>query len=280
MLPRAMRERRFLRLGAKPPPAPPPAPGDDRYFQLSEEQITELTGYIIHREKWVDRHLLPYCNPAGKDVLVFGCGFGNEVLWAARHGARSVLALDLSPALSPVPCRRAMQKLGITYDRYEFRRQNIHEMALTGERYDLIVSNSVFEHVMDLKGVLGAFRALLRPAGRVAIFSGSLWYSSIGGHIGEGPWEHISRSPAELKPELSARHWDVLCNQLNRMTVTDFLQAVRSVGMIVLQLRLGPDPNLDQLVDHLPRIRQRGYVSSTDLSIESLGCELCFEENL
>jgi hypothetical protein len=134
--------------------------------------------------------------------------------------------------------------------------------------------------VLDLKGALGAFRKLLRPGGRVVIFAGSLWYSSNGGHIGKGPWEHLSRSSVELKPELSVRHWDVFCNQLNRMTVTDFLQALRSVGMIVLQMRLGPDPNLDQLADHLPRIRQRVDVSPTDLSIESISCELCFEENL
>jgi hypothetical protein len=50
--------------------------------------------------------------------------------------------------------------------------------------------------------------------------------------------------------------------------------------MIVLQLRLGRDPNIAQLADHLPRIRQRSDVSPTDLSIVSIGCELCFPENL
>jgi SAM-dependent methyltransferase len=262
------------------PSRTPRALDDAQYFQLSAEQITELTAYIIRREKSLDRHLLPYCDPAGKDVLVFGCGFGNEALWAARHRARSILAVDLSPALSPVPFQNALRKLRIKFDRYEFRRQNIHETALAGERYDLIISNSVFEHVMDLKGVLEAFRELLRPGGRVVIFASSLWYSSNGGHIGKGPWEHLSRTPAELRPELSERHWDVLCNQLNRMTVIDFLQAVRSVGMIVLQLRLGSDPRLDQLATQLPRIRERSNVSPTDLSIEWISCELCFEENL
>jgi SAM-dependent methyltransferase len=248
-------------------------PGDADYYQHTPEQITELRDYIIRREKALDRDLLPYGDPAGKDVLVFGCGFGNEVLWAARHGARSVLAIDLSPAISPLP-------LSIDYDRYEFRRENVHDTALSGDKYDLIVSNGVFEHVMDLKGVLGAFRELLKPTGRVAIFADGLWYSSIGGHIGGEPWEHLWRTPQELQSQLSRERWNVFCNQLNRMTVTDFLQAVRSVGMIVLQLRLGRDPNIDQLVDQLPRIRQRISVSPTDLSIVSIGCELCFEENL
>jgi len=254
--------------------------GDAGFFQLGEEQVAELKDYIIRRERSLDRDLLPYGNPRGKDVLVFGCGFGNEVLWAARHEARSILAIDLSAALSPLPLQGAMRELGIAYDRYELRRQNVHDTALSGERYDLIVSNGVFEHVLDLKGVLGAFRELLRPGGRVAIFADGLWYSSIGGHIGGDPWGHLWRAPRELHAELSPNRWNVLCNQLNRMTVADFLQAVRSTGMLVLQMKLGVDPNIAQLPDYLPRIRERVSVSPTDLSVVSIGCELCFEETL
>jgi SAM-dependent methyltransferase len=263
-----------------PSVADSPAPRDAQYFQLSDQQIRELKDYVIHREQALDRDLLPYGDPAGKDVLVFGCGFGNEVLWAARHGARSILAVDMSAALSPAPFQHAMRELGISYEPYEFRRQNIHDTAASGERYDLIVSNGVFEHVMDLKGVLGAFRALLRPTGRVAIFADGLWYSSIGGHIGGEPWCQLWRDPTDLKSQLSSERWDVFCNKLNRMTVTDFLEAVRCVGMVVLQLRLGRDPNLAQLADYLERIRRRVDVSPTDLSVVSIGCELCFEENL
>ena len=242
-----------------------------------------MTEYIIDREKSLDRDLLPYGDPAGKDVLVFGCGYGNEVLWAARHEARSILAIDLSPGLSPVPCERAMEKLGITCRDYAFRRQNIHDTALSSERYDLIVSNGVFEHVMDLKGVLAAFREVLRPCGRVGIYADGLWYSSLGGHIngaaGGKPWEHLWSTPQDLHAKFPQR-WNVLCNQLNRMTVTDFLEGVRSVGLIVLKLELRQDPNLALLSDYLPRIRERTDVSPTDLSVISIGCELCFEENL
>src|SRR5580698_10011924 len=123
------------------------------YYQLSEEQITQLTAYIIHRERALDRDLLPYGDPKGKDVLVFGCGYGNEVLWAVRHGARSVLAIDTSAGLSPVPFERALAERRMRFEAYEFRRENIHDTALTGEQFDLIVSNGVFEHIHDLKGV-------------------------------------------------------------------------------------------------------------------------------
>jgi SAM-dependent methyltransferase len=250
------------------------------YYELSPEEISELTDYIIHRETLLDHDLLPYADPAGKDILVFGCGFGNEVLWAARHGARSVLATDLTPALSPVPLQRALERQGIEYEDYEFRRQNVHDTALTGESFDLIISNGVFEHIFDLKGVLGAFRPLLRPGGRVAIFADTLWYSSRGGHIQKGPWEHLFRSPADLKPELTTRQWDVLCNHLNRMTAVDFIEAVRSSGMLILKLGLAADPEIGRLPELLPKIRERDDAPMADLSVISIGCELCFPENL
>jgi SAM-dependent methyltransferase len=191
-----------------------------------------------------------------------------------------VVAIDTSAGLSPVPFERAIAERGLEFRNYEFRRQNVHDTALGGEQFDLIVSNGVFEHVHDLKGVLLAFRPLLRPGGRAAIFADGLWYSSIGGHIQKGPWEHLWREPRELKAELVPGRWQVFCEQLNRMTASDFLDAVRSVGMVVLQLKLGRDPNLSQLPGILPKIRKRLDVSPADLSIVSIGCELCFPEGL
>ncbi|HEY7830572.1 MAG TPA: class I SAM-dependent methyltransferase [Solirubrobacteraceae bacterium] len=247
--------------------------------QLNDEQVVELKDYLLHRERKLDGDLLPYGDPAGKDLLVFGSGIGNEILWAARHGARSVVAVDLYD-VNPAPLRLAMEEEGIEFSAYEFREQNIHDTALTGEQYDLIVSNGVFEHVFDLKGVLGAFRPLLRPGGRVAIFADSLWYSSLGGHINREPWEHLWRSTPELKEVLPPKRWRVMCDQLNRMTVVDFIEAVRSVGMLIMQMKIGRDPNLRHLPALLPAIQERSVVTPTDLSAVSIGCELCFVEHL
>jgi SAM-dependent methyltransferase len=254
-----------------------PAPA---FHDLPEARIVELTDYVIRRTAGLDDSLLPYGDPAGKDVLVFGAGYGADTLWATQRQARSILSTDVSPGISPVPFERALERLGIDRPDYEFRRESVHETVLTGETFDLIISRDVFEHVHDLKGTLASFRPLLRPGGRIAIYADSLWYSSLGGHIHAGPWEHLYRTPWELREELTPYLWDVWCNKLNRMTITDFVEAIRSVGLIILQLRVIPDPNIRRLPELLPRIRERMQVTPTDLSILSIGCELCFEENL
>ena len=270
----------WLRSRRDNPPPARPQPPDDSYFQLTTEQIAELTAYVIRREKSLDRHLRPYCDPAGKDVLVFGCGFGNEVLWAARHKARSVLAVDQSAALSPVPFRRALRELGMHYDPYEFRRQSIHETALAGERYDLIVSNSVFEHVTDLKGVLEAFRELLRPGGGdrhllgVALVLVDRWPHRQGA-VGASDASARRARAGALGASLGRALQSAEPHDRHRLPAGG-AQRRHDRPAAATQT----DPNLDRLADRLPRIRELGWVSPTDLSIESIGCELCFEENL
>ncbi|MEZ5120464.1 MAG: class I SAM-dependent methyltransferase [Solirubrobacterales bacterium] len=266
---------------AATPPAREPTrrPREPAPPKLAEATIEELKSYILHREKALDRDLLRYGDPAGKNVLIFGGGYGNEVLWCIRRGATSIVSIDLTP-VSSEPLERAMAQEQLVHDAYEFRTENIHETALQEMKFDLIISNGVFEHVMDLKGVLLAFRRLLKPRGRIAIFADGLWYSSIGGHIRGEPWEHLWRAPAEIK-QLHPERWEYYCNHLNRMTIVDFLEAVRSVGMLVLQLNTGRDPNLTRLSEHLPAIRdQIDTVSPTDCSIVSVGCELTFPEHL
>jgi SAM-dependent methyltransferase len=213
--------------------------------ELSEERLLHLTNYIVHREQALDREMLPYGDPVDKDVLVFGAGHGTEVLWAIRHGAKSVLAIDIKEH-SPAPLERALAQFDLTHDSYEFRTQNVHDTSAGTERFDLILSNGAFEHVHDLKGVMGAFRSLLKPSGRVAIVADSLWWSSNGGHIKRDPWEHLWLEPAELKQELHPFHWDVYCNQVNRMTTTDFIEALRAVGAVILQFQAQarPEPEL------------------------------------
>jgi SAM-dependent methyltransferase len=141
------------------------------------------------------------------------------------------------------------------------------------------VSNGVFEHIFDLKGVLEALRRLLRPNGRIAIYADGLWYSSIGGHTGTFKWEHLWKQPAEIKAEYP-RRWISWRDRCNRMTSVDFLEALRCVGAVVLQFRMNTDPRLPHLPAVIDRIRSTVEVSPTDLSIVSIGCEICWLENI
>lgn len=235
--------------------------------------------YLLQREAALDHTLLPLGHPAGKDVLVFGCGLGNEILWSASHGARSAVGIDLAPPRYQ-PLAGLMEERGLGDFPYSMHECDVHDLAIDHPgRYDLIVSNGVFEHVSDMKGVLNAFRALLRPGGRIAIYADGLWFSANGGHLGLSGWEHLWMSPEEIKTRFPAR-WPAFKSRLNRMTAADLLQAIRDVGVLVLQFQVRSDPHLAQLAPLMAQIRARQQVAPTDLSITAVGCELCFVEHL
>lgn len=235
--------------------------------------------YVLLRERTLDTTMLDLCHPRDRDVLVFGCGLGNEVLWCARHGARSVVGIDLAPPRYE-PLASLMEERGFGDFDYSLHQCDVHDLAIDHPgRYDLVVSNGVFEHVSDLKGVLNAFRPLLRHGGRIAIYVDAMWFSSTGGHLGMHCWEHLWMTREEIKTAFPGR-WPAFTARLNRITAVDFLQAIRDVGALVMQFKTRRDPYLSTLPPLLDLIRSRQQVSPTDMSITAIACELCFVEHL
>ncbi|HSW05528.1 class I SAM-dependent methyltransferase [Aquabacterium sp.] len=244
-----------------------------------QDRLTFLKNYLLQREKGLDAALLPLGHPGGKDVLVFGCGKGSEILWCATHKARTTLGVDLHPidtgALSSLLHERGQDDFN-----YAMAQIDVHDLALSRPaQFDLILSNGVFEHVSDMKGVLNAFRALLRPGGRISIYADGLWFSSIGGHLGRDNWEHLWMSESDIRQNFPAR-WPAYKSHLNRMTCVDFMNAVRDVGALVLQFRIRSDPYLKRMPMLIDKMRAKQELSPTDLSITSIACELCFIEHL
>ncbi|MGA2528846.1 MAG: class I SAM-dependent methyltransferase [Acidimicrobiales bacterium] len=100
----------------------------------------------------------------GLRVLDAGCGDGQLSSWMADGGAL-VTALDVSPVMADL----ARERLG---GRAEVLVADISQplpFARSGE-FDLVVASLVMHYVLDWQGVLGEFRRVLSPQGRV-VFS-------------------------------------------------------------------------------------------------------------
>lgn len=113
-----------------------------------------------------DRELHSLYDPAGEDVLMYGCGEGNEALSLLRRGAASVKGFDISEA----EIRRA-QTAALNHgygDRVEFRTADAHHTPYPDRSFDLIVGIAILHH-LDLDVALAEIRRLLRPGGQ-AVF--------------------------------------------------------------------------------------------------------------
>ncbi len=95
----------------------------------------------------------------GQAVIEIGAGTGKNTAYLAEH-ARSVLALDLSPAM----LARARER--VPGDNVRSAEHDITRSWPAGDGgADIVVGNLVLEHVADLRPVLAEAHRVLRPGG-------------------------------------------------------------------------------------------------------------------
>ncbi len=242
--------------------------------------------FILDGQQHCDHFLTPIADPAGKSVLVAGSGAGTEMLWCLRHGAREVVGIDVAPqTASALRAACAQMNLEPSFSMHQIA---IEDATTLGRRFDLVLSNNVFEHVGDLPRSLRACAALVENAGRIAIFTDPLYYSSSGSHLPHEPWEHLWGEAEQLRakilrsipdhPLAETSLDDYLFGQisLNRMRLTEFIEAVRASGLALLNLRVVPDRNLASLGEYRARLE---HLPIADLTIEGIAAELVRIEN-
>ena len=255
------------------------------------ENEEERLRFILEAQQHCDHFLTPLADPAGRSVLVVGAGAGSEMLWCLRHGAREVVGLDPVPQPT-IALERAARELGLGEVRVSVLRLGIEQATELGRRFDLVLSNNVFEHVRDLGRAFAACARLVEPVtGRIAVFSSPLYYSSSGSHLPVAPWEHLWESGERLRERLLASgglrpghpledlDWDDYLEReisLNRTWLADLLAAARASGLVLLHLRLLPDRHLAQLPLYLERLASAGVpgAAPADFALEGVALEL------
>jgi len=161
---------------------------------------------------------------AGKVVIDFGCGTGQEAIDLAEHGARFVIGIDIRESVLEI-ARRAADDRGVR-DRCVF-------VTRTDARADAIVTIDAFEHFSDPAGVLELMSMLLTRNGRVYATFGPPWYHPLGGHLfSVFPWAHLLfteraliRWRSDFKRD-GARRFTEVEGGLNLMTVRRFERLV------------------------------------------------------
>jgi SAM-dependent methyltransferase len=162
---------------------------------------------------------------AGKVVIDFGCGSGNEALEMAAHGAKKVIGIDIRESMLE-RARQAAERANLAH-LCEFTSE-------THERADVIFSIDSFEHFDDPAAILRVMRRLLKADGRAIIEFGPPWYHPFGGHLFSVlPWAHVIFSEkslirwrADFKTDGASRFHEIE-GGLNQMTIRRFKRLIR-----------------------------------------------------
>jgi SAM-dependent methyltransferase len=187
----------------------------------------------------------------GKRVLEVGCGFGSRCFEAGSHGAAHVLGIDTNLYHVNSSASRRDSEYPQLADTVAVRHCPIEELPDGG--FDVIISESAFEHIMNVDVVLEQMRRKLNAGGKAYIAFGPLYHSPYGDHgwlraalpLSERlswPWGHLlvpERILFErlhrlkgLPPYTQTRDWAYM--DLNKLTIHDYEQLFARSGLEIL----------------------------------------------
>ena len=230
-----------------------------------------LSKHIIKYQPHCDRYLTPICNPKNKSILIIGAGHGTEIVWCIKNGAKEVIGIDIiEPNTDAIEITLEQMDIQINCH-YEILRMSVEEIEKIGRKFDIVLSNNVFEHLPDIKKALNACKQMIKPyEGRIAIFADPLYYSSVGAHLPLiNRWEHLW--DPEIKNKANTYHWDQYL-ALNRIKLSDVIKSIEENDLVILQLAIVPDRNLNQIKKYLDQIRSKEFL--TNLTLEGISMEL------
>ena len=136
---------------------------DDMVFFEKYSQMNRSIYGLKGAGEWYElQKLLP--DFQGKRVLDLGCGYGWHCLYAAQHGAESVLGIDISKKMLAV----AQQKN--KFPQVHYQNCAMEDFEFPANSYDIVISSLAFHYVENFNGIVNnIFRGLAN--GGVFVFS-------------------------------------------------------------------------------------------------------------
>jgi SAM-dependent methyltransferase len=194
-------------------------------------------------------------------VLDLGCGQGVVTVNLAQRGAKEVVGLDIDVDAISFAANYVPDAYPTLSSKVRFVCHDIADLAGSGS-FDFAFSKDAFEHILDLKGVVGHIHRLLRPGGRLILGTSPLYYSAFGDHDLVGrriPW--LTAIPEPLLFRFAAwkngTQWRKAADAgLNKMTPAQFRSLFSSSDWRIemIKYNAGLPPSITSVLDTLRAI--------------------------
>jgi len=139
-----------------------------------------------------DEKFRGYLKIKGTTILDLGCGFGGQSVYLALNGAEKVEGVEVEPVRIEIS-KRLAQKYGVS-NITGFSMSTDTQLPFDDRKFDFIVCNDVFEHLLKPQEMLKECYRVLKRDGLMLISFGLPWYHPYGVHMKDifpGPWNHL-----------------------------------------------------------------------------------------
>lgn len=186
----------------------------------------------------------------GKTVLDAGCGHGGKTAYYASKGCGHIYGVDMDD-LHVANSKAFAEEKGI--ENATFTAESLDNLSFDADTFDLIFMNDVLEHIVRSKlgAALAELKRVLKPGGRL-LLEFPPWSSPYAAHLYQVidlPWCQCLFSDATLINVInklggrdrkgSLSYIDHFL-ELNRCTISEFREMVRTVNFEVIDIHLMP----------------------------------------
>jgi SAM-dependent methyltransferase len=209
---------------------------------------TDLTKFQSRYEHAYNKilHNVPAHVRSGK-FLDIGCGIGNGVVAALKHGASLALGVDRSLSEFghmfhaeefPEICRH----YGVPADRALLLGADLFDLGFPANSFDYVFMLDSIEHVPNPQRFIQYAAGVLRPGGVFLVDTCPLYYSPLGHHLWKwfpletDPWAHLRPDFRDRIKELQVDDWSIQrFEELNRVTHNAVRQYFTAAGFEIIE---------------------------------------------
>ena len=215
---------------------------DDPVFFRKYSQMSRSQHGLAGAGEWQTfRKLLP--DFTDRDVLDLGCGYGWHCKYAAEHGARSVLGIDISQRMLDTAIEKNSDS------RICYRQSAMEDLDFPDGSFQVIFSSLAFHYVADFEGLMERIGRWIAPGGDLVFsvehpvftaYGSQDWYYDENGSILHFPVDNYffegRREAVFLGEKVTKYH----------RTLTTYMNALRQNGFLIRDLA-EPMPPFDMM---------------------------------
>jgi SAM-dependent methyltransferase len=193
-----------------------------------------------------------------RDVLDYGCGFGDQAAAMAREFGARVTGLDTHAGI-----------LAAARECYGHLARFTN--GLDGETYDVVVSQDAMEHFDEPRVALSAMARALRPEGLILLTFGPPWWAPYGAHMRffcPIPWLQLCFSEKTVMAVRTryrhdgAKRYQEVEGGLNKLSLRRFERIVHGSGLRLIECRYVAAKKIQSLT-RVPVVRELATVLVT-----------------